>query len=122
MFPLIAHVADMDEAIELQQNLIESIRENFSIISIKEPTLLLSNQLQRRKDIINSTQTIQGSETIKVILQKIELIDGTFKYTHLNEDIKRFTINTVKTGGVPFENIKDKFVFKIDKSILEDED
>lgn len=120
--PLFGKLASMDEAIDLQNNLIEAIQnKNFKIVSAKEPIRLSQEQIDRQKQTIKATQEIHGSETIKIILKTKVQEGDTIKLSHTKEDIKEFKINTVKTGGIPFESIKDLFVFPIDKSILEDE-
>jgi hypothetical protein len=80
LLPLIGHLVDINEAIELQQSLIEAIRErDFNIVSVKEPVLLQTHELERKKQTISSTQAIHGSETIKVILTRLELVGQTYK-------------------------------------------
>ncbi|WP_417367101.1 hypothetical protein [Flavobacterium beibuense] len=120
--PLIAKLVNLDEAIDLQNNLIESIQnKGFKILSVYKPIRLYSQeQIDRRKQTIETTQKMQGSKPIKIILKSKEIEGKTKKLSHTTEDIKQFNINTVKTGGVPFDDIKDLFVFEIDKSILED--
>lgn len=120
--PLIAHVIDENEVIALQQNLIDSIRHNeLEILGIVEPQLILSKEdLKRRKEIIMNTQKINGYETIKIILEKVNIENGIVKCSYSDEDIKEFKVNIVKKGDIPFQQINDLFVFKIDKSILED--
>ena len=121
--PIICYLVDEDESINLYNNIYEQLKISFHLDGgCKRQKIMSKKHLKRTEEIIRNTQGIQGYKTLKLELERMKIINSKVYYEieDKNEDIKEFRINIVKTGGIPFQNIKDQFVIKIDKSILED--
>ncbi len=115
--PLLVHVTAKDEALLIQQNIIKAIiKENLTIEAVKSVRRIYPHNLERKKEEISTSQIINGYETINLLFERPDLESSDSK-TDINYRVK---INTIKKGEIPMRDAGNLFVFKIDKSILED--
>jgi len=118
--PIIAHLVDYNEAVTLQQNIIQGlIDKKFNITSIPNQPKEIIN-LEKTKNEIISSQEINGFNTIKIILEKIKMENGLYsRYVEHESDELMFKINIIGNEMRLFNEIKDLFVIHLDKNILE---
>ena len=118
--PLIGHMIDFNDALLFQQTLISGLMENkFVITSIPNQPQKIKN-LEKTKSEIIASQEINDHNTIKFILEKIKLENGQYtRYVDSDLDKSEFKVNIIGNERIPFSDIKDLFVVRIDKEILE---
>lgn len=117
--PMITHVVDLNEAIHLQQNIYDALRDRkFNVTDTKSPQEIFD--LNKTIEEINVSQQINGYVTIRIILDTIDIKNGITSVYHKNKkDIKEFKVNIIGKEKIPFELIKDLFVIELNKSALE---
>ncbi|WP_286926207.1 hypothetical protein [Flavobacterium sp. UBA4197] len=112
-FTFISHLINKNEADKLRSAILKSILNEGLIFEKGKIEEFKTSELENVKNRIKTNQEINGVVNMRIIFQR------AFYENSISS--QSFELNILKKTDTPFKDIGDLFVFKIDKSILEDE-